>query len=98
MIYNERVINKEHDMNNEESYNFDTTEKLRRMKVQIKALRLAMSHFENLGLPCANGGSYAWTEFRDELRDLKDEYRYLTYEKNHGSLAAEMVVGSYPGF
>jgi hypothetical protein len=32
-------------------------------------------------------------QLTDELDTLKKEYRYLTYEKNHGSLAAEMVVG-----
>ena len=73
---------------------FETTPiKLARMRVQIKALRLAMNHFETLGLPCAKGGSYAWTELRDELEVLKEDYRYLTYEWNHGSLAADMVVG-----
>jgi len=81
-------------MNHDDSYDFDTAEKLRRMKVQMKAIRLAGRYLEEQGA----GGNSTWQQLMNELRDLKAEYRYLTYEKNHGSLAAEMVVGSYPGF
>lgn len=94
MIYNESVINKEHDMNQEETYNFDTDQKLRRLKVQMKAIRLAGRYLQEQGA----GGNSTWQQLMNELNNLKADYRYLTYEKNHGSLAAEMVVGSYPGF
>ena len=88
------VINKEHDMKHDDRYNFDTAEKLRRMKVQMKAIRLAGRYLQEQGA----GGNSTWQQLMNELNNLKADYRYLTYEKNHGSLAAEMVVGSYPGF
>jgi hypothetical protein len=81
-------------MNHEEIYNFDTNQKLRRLKVQMKAIRLGMRYLQDQG---ASGNS-TWQQLANELISLKADYRYLTYEKNHGSLAAEMVVGSYPGF
>ena len=81
-------------MNPEETYNFDTNQKLRRLKVQMKAIRLGMRYLQDQG---ASGNS-TWQQLANELNNLKADYRYLTFEKNHGSLAAEMVVGSYPGF
>ena len=81
-------------MNQDDSHNFATDEKLRRIRVQIKAIRLAGRFLQEQGA----GGNSTWQQLMNELRDLKADYRYLTYEKNHGSLAAEMVVGSYPGF
>lgn len=81
-------------MNHEESYSFTTAEKLRRIKVQMKAIRLAGRYLQEQGA----GGNSTWQQLMNEMNNLKADYRYLTYEKNHGSLAAEMVVGSYPGF
>jgi len=66
-----------------------TTQTLRRLKTQMKAIRLASRLLEERGA----GGNSTWQELSNELQRLKAEYRYLTYEENHGSLAAEMVVG-----
>jgi hypothetical protein len=70
--------------------NETNTTQLRRLKTQMKAIRLASSYLVSVGA----GGNSTWQEFSAELQRLKAEYRYLTYEENHGSLAAEMVVGS----
>ena len=64
--------------------------KLHRLKTQMKAIRLASRYLVEQG---ASGNS-TWQELMAELQRLKEEYRQLTYEENHGSLAAEMVVGS----
>ena len=69
-------------MNDEE-----TTIRLRRLKVQMKAIRLAGRRLQEQGA----GGNSTWQQLMNELQLLKGEYRHLTYEKNHGSLAAEMV-------
>jgi len=66
------------------------TDKLRRIKTQMKAIRLGSRYLVEQGA----GGNSTWQELSREFQLLKEEYRRLTYEENHGSLAAEMVVGS----
>ena len=65
------------------------TTKLRRLKTQMKAIRLAGRYLQEQGA----GGNSTWQELMAEQQLLKEEYRRRTYEENHGSLAAEMVVG-----
>ena len=67
----------------------ETVTQLHRLKTQMKAIRMACSYLVSVGV----GGNSTWQEFFAELQRLKAEYRYLTYEANHGTLAAEMVVG-----
>jgi len=67
----------------------DTESRRRRLKVQMKAILLARNYLQELG----EDGAITWQELSSELQLLKEEYRYLTFEENHGSLAAEMVVG-----
>ncbi len=69
--------------------NSRTSTTQRRLKTQMKAIRMASSYLVSVGA----GGNSTWQEFSAELQRLKAEYRVITYEKNHGSLAAEMVVG-----
>jgi hypothetical protein len=69
--------------------NNETSTTKRRLKTQMKAIRMASSYLVSVGA----GGNSTWQEFSNELQQLKAEYRYVTYEENHGSLAAEMVVG-----
>jgi hypothetical protein len=69
--------------------NNSTSGTKRRLKTQMKAIRMASSYLVSVGA----GGNSIWEEFFAELQRLKVEYRYITYEENHGSLAAEMVVG-----
>ena len=64
-------------------------DKLRRIKTQMKAIRLGSRYLVEQGA----GGNSTWQELSREFQLLKEEYRRLTYEENHGSLAAEMVVG-----
>lgn len=71
-------------------HNETTATKLRRIKTQMKAIRLASRYLQEQGA----GGNRTWQKLSNELQLLKKEYRYLTYEENHGSLAADMVVGS----
>ena len=67
--------------------NETNSQKLGRIRVQIMAIRYAQHYLR----VCDWGPKLMALD--DELNLLKKEYRYLTYEKNHGSLAAEMVVG-----
>ncbi len=67
----------------------DTESRRCRLKTQMKAIRMASSYLVSVGV----GGNSTCQEFSAELQRLKAEYRYLTYEANHGTLAAEMVVG-----
>jgi len=69
--------------------NNETNPARRRLKTQMKAIRMASSYLVSVGA----GGNSTWQEYSEELQRLKAEYRYLTFEENHGSLAAEMVVG-----
>ena len=75
-------------------YDIPNNQKLRRLKTQMKAIRLAGRYLQEQGA----GGNSTWQELMAELQLLKEEYRYLTYEENHGSLAAETVVGGPPWF
>jgi hypothetical protein len=61
-----------------------------RLKTQMTAITLAARHLEYQGA----GGNSTWQRLMNELQTLKEEYRQLTFLENHGSLAAEMVVGS----
>ena len=75
-------------------YDIETNaQRLVRIKVQMKAIRLAGRLLQEQGDMRDAEGNSAWQQLMDELQVLKHEYRYLTFEENHGSLAAEMVVG-----
>ena len=84
------VINKEHDMSSHISTGTNPASPIGRLKTQMKAIHLASRYLQEQGA----GGNSTWQELSNELQRLKAEYRYLTYEENHGSLAAETVIGS----
>jgi hypothetical protein len=76
----------------------DTESRRCRLKTQMLAISIALQWLSPRVarcFACSMVRSRALTrqQLTDELDTLKKEYRYLTYEKNHGSLAAEMVVG-----